>query len=74
MTVAGTLNAETATSHNITVRATSDDGSTATQSFSITVSDEDEFDITIEDSELASLQTVGDVLALIAKKTNPATT
>ncbi len=44
------------------------------QAVSLAMDVEDEFDITIEDAELASLKTVGDVLALIAKKTNPATT
>ncbi len=53
--VAGALDAETATSHNITVRATSDDGSTTTQSFSITVTDVDEFDISaISDTDAAA--------------------
>ncbi len=45
VTVAGALDAETATSHNITVRATSDDGSFSTQGFTVTVNDVDEFDV-----------------------------
>ncbi len=45
VTVNGALNAETATAHNITVRATSDDGSFSTQGFTINVNDLDEFDI-----------------------------
>jgi protocadherin Fat 4 len=39
------LNFETATSHNITVRATSSDGSFSTQVFSISLTDVDEFDV-----------------------------
>ena len=39
------LDAETATSHNITVRATSSDTSFSTQVFTINVSDADEFDV-----------------------------
>ncbi|MDA1166595.1 MAG: cadherin domain-containing protein, partial [Planctomycetota bacterium] len=42
----GPLDAETATSHSITVRATSDDGSTTTQGYMIAINDLDEFDIT----------------------------
>jgi hypothetical protein len=45
VTVATALDAETAMSHGITVRATSADGSTATQAFTINVSDVDEFDV-----------------------------
>ncbi len=45
VTVAGSLDAETATSHNITVLATSTDGSTSTETFTINVNDQDEFDI-----------------------------
>ncbi len=53
--VAGGLDAETATSHNITVRATSDDGSTSTRSFTISVTDDDEFDIgPISDTDAAA--------------------
>jgi hypothetical protein len=40
------LNYEAATSHTIYVKATSADGSTATRSFSIGVTDVDEFDVT----------------------------
>ncbi len=40
------LNYEAATSHTITVRATSVDGSSSTQSFTIALSDVDEFDVT----------------------------
>jgi hypothetical protein len=41
------LDRETASSHNLMVRATSADGSTQTSAFSITVSDVDEFDVSI---------------------------
>ncbi|MCG8002760.1 MAG: cadherin domain-containing protein [Candidatus Thiodiazotropha lotti] len=52
VTVAGALDAESATSHNITVRATSTDGSFSTQTYSIGVNDLDEFDITaVSDSD-----------------------
>src|SRR5207237_1087776 len=45
ITVAGAVDRELAASLNITVRATSADGSTADQSFSIAVNDVDEFDV-----------------------------
>ena len=41
----GRLNYEDATSHTIVVRATSSDGSFATQSFTIAIVDVDEFDV-----------------------------
>ena len=44
VTVAGALDAETATSHNITIRATSSDTSFSTTTLSIAVNDVDEFD------------------------------
>jgi protocadherin Fat 4 len=46
VTVAGTLDYETATSHNITVRAASSDGSFSTQAFSINVTDVSESGVT----------------------------
>ena len=46
VTVAGGLDYETATSHNITIRATSDDGSFATEIFSIGVTDVNESGVT----------------------------
>ncbi|MBO6919903.1 MAG: cadherin domain-containing protein, partial [Rhizobiaceae bacterium] len=46
VTVAGSLDAETDTSHTIEVTATSDDGSTSTQTFSIGVNDVNETSIT----------------------------
>ncbi len=55
VTVNGALDAETATSHNITVRATSDDGSFSTPGFTINVNDLDEFDVgTISDINAAA--------------------
>ncbi|MEP1243380.1 MAG: cadherin domain-containing protein, partial [Lentilitoribacter sp.] len=52
VTVAGSLDAETSTSHTIEVTATSDDGSTSTQTFAIGVNDVNETSITaISDSD-----------------------
>ena len=52
MTVAGAIDREAGATRSITVRATSDDGSTVTQSYTITIHDLDEFDITpISDSD-----------------------
>jgi hypothetical protein len=45
VTVAGSLDYETDTSHTIDVTATSSDGTTSTQTFTIAVGDEDEFDV-----------------------------
>ena len=42
------------------------------QAVSFVMDIEEEFDITIEDAELATLETVGDVLTLIASKTGSA--
>ncbi|MBL8328696.1 MAG: cadherin domain-containing protein, partial [Rubrivivax sp.] len=47
VSVAARLDAETATSHTITVRASSADGSSSQASFSIAVNDVDEFDVTL---------------------------
>ncbi|MFN9417092.1 MAG: beta strand repeat-containing protein, partial [Pirellula sp.] len=47
VTVAGTLNYEAGASRNITVRATSADGSFSTRVFAITLNDLDEFDVTV---------------------------
>ncbi len=46
VTVAGGLDYETATSHDITIRATSTDGSFATEIFSINVTDVNESGVT----------------------------
>jgi hypothetical protein len=49
------LDRESAASHNITVRATSADGSFSTQAFTITLSDVDEFDTsTVSDTDAAA--------------------
>jgi len=54
VTVSGALDYETATSHAITVRATSTDGSFSTRTFTIGVNDVDEFDIgPINDTDVA---------------------
>ena len=55
VTVAGLIDREAGAIRSITVRATSDDGSTTTQSYTITINDVDEFDITpIGDSDAAA--------------------
>ncbi len=52
VTVAGAIDREAGATRSITIRATSDDGSTATQSYTIAINDLDEFDITpITDSD-----------------------
>ena len=54
VTVSGALDFETATSHTITVRASSSDGSVATQTFTIQIDDVNEFAITgISDTDVA---------------------
>ncbi|HEY7759920.1 MAG TPA: DUF2341 domain-containing protein [Burkholderiales bacterium] len=55
VSVAGAINREAAASHNITVRATSLDGSFSTQVFSIAVTDVDEFNIgAISDTDVTA--------------------
>ncbi|MGQ3357949.1 MAG: cadherin repeat domain-containing protein, partial [Phreatobacter sp.] len=55
VTVAGAIDREAGATQAITVRATSADGSTATQSYSIAVGDADEFDVTpVADSNAAA--------------------
>ena len=55
VTVNGALDYETATSHSVTVRATSSDGSYSTQSFSIAVTDVNESGLTaLSDSDAAA--------------------
>ncbi len=57
VTVAGSLDAETATSYTITVRATSSDSSISTQSFTINLLDVNEFPTTaISDTNVATNQ------------------
>ena len=52
VTVAGAINREAAGSYDITVRATSSDTTTTTRTFTITIGDVDEFDVTARtDSE-----------------------
>jgi protocadherin Fat 4 len=56
VTVAGSLDYETDTSHTIDVTATSSDGTTSTQTFTIAVGDEDEFDVgAISDTDGAAI-------------------
>ncbi len=64
VTVAGALNFETSTSHSITVRATSADGSTATQSYTITINDLDEFDVTAISDTNAAANAVNENVAI----------
>ncbi len=55
VTVAGAIDREAGATQAITVRATSADGSIATQSYTITVNDVDEFDVTpISDTNAAA--------------------
>ncbi len=55
VTVAGGIDREAAASYDITVRATSSDTSSTTQSFTIAINDVDEFDVTaISDSNAAA--------------------
>ncbi len=55
VTVAGAIDREAGATRTITVRATSQDGSTTTQSYVIAINDVDEFDITaISDSDAAT--------------------
>src|SRR5262249_31777744 len=55
VTVAAALDAETAASHTITVRASSADGSDSVQTFTIAVVDADEFDVSaISDTDAAA--------------------
>jgi len=66
VTVAGAIDRESGATRSITVRATSDDGSTTTQGFVIAINDLDEFDITaISDSD-ATLDAVDEnALAIV---------
>ena len=57
VTVAGALDFETATSHNIEVTATSTDGSTSNETFAINLTDVDEYDVgAVTDSDGAADQ------------------
>ncbi len=72
VTVAGAIDREAAADYTIEVTATSTDGSTATQSYTITVGDEDEFDVSaVTDSDagadtLAENATVGTTVGVVA--------
>jgi hypothetical protein len=57
------LNYETATSHTVYVQAASADGSTATQSFTIGVTDVDEFDVTAPVDSNAAANVVSEAAA-----------
>ena len=55
VTVAGAIDREAGATRSLTIRATSDDGSTVTQSYTIAIRDLDEFDITpISDNDAAA--------------------
>jgi hypothetical protein len=55
VTVAGAIDRETGATRSITIRGTSDDGSTTTQSHTIAINDLDEFDIApLSDADLAA--------------------
>jgi Ca2+-binding RTX toxin-like protein len=60
VTVAGAIDREADASLNITVRATSADGSTADQSFTIAVNDVDEFDVSTPADSNAAADTVNE--------------
>ncbi len=72
VTVAGAIDREAAADYTIEVTATSTDGSTATQSYTITVGDQDEFDVTaVTDSDagadtLAEDASVGTTVGVVA--------
>ena len=76
VTVAGSLDAETATSHNITVLATSTDGTTSNATFAIAVNDLNETAISaISDSDGATNQvseaaTIGTAVGVTALATD----
>jgi len=74
--VAAGLDAETATSHAITIRATSADGSFKDVGFTIGVSDIDEFDVTapsdvnVAANEVAENAPIGSVVGITARATD----
>ena len=76
ITVAGAINREISASHNITVRATSNDTSFSTQVFTINVNDVDEFDVgAVADSDasansVAENATVGTTVGVTALATD----
>ena len=64
VTVAGSLDRETAAAHTITVRATSADGSFSTQNFTINVTDVNEFPVGAVTDANASANTVAENTAI----------
>ena len=67
VTLSGELDYETATSHDITVLATSTDGSTAEAIFNVAVQDFDEYDVEIDSIspiELDEVAGIGDAIAI----------
>ncbi|HEX6961047.1 MAG TPA: cadherin domain-containing protein, partial [Lacipirellula sp.] len=72
ITVAGVLDYETATTHTVRVRATSQDGSQREADFTIDIADFDEFDVTAPvdvdgtDNEIAESAAVGATVGIIA--------
>ena len=63
VTVAGALDRETASSYDIEVTATSTDGSTATQSYTIALNDQDEFDVTTPTDSDGTANTISESAA-----------
>ena len=66
LTNSNSLDYETATSHDIAVKATSSDGSSATHTFTITVTDVDDFDVSFDtepDADSSSNQIAEDAAA-----------
>jgi hypothetical protein len=72
VTTTSGLDAEVASSYDIEVIATSDDGSTSAQSYTINVNDQDEFDITattdtdISANTIAENAVAGDTVGIVA--------
>ncbi|WP_338416311.1 cadherin domain-containing protein [uncultured Sphaerotilus sp.] len=64
VTLAGTLDAETALSHTLVVQATSADGSLWTQAFTVQVTDVDEFDLVAVDDADATRNAVAENAAV----------
>ena len=64
VTVAGAIDREAAASHDIEVTATSTDGSTSVQSFTIAVNDVDEFNISATSDVDGSANTVSESAAV----------
>ncbi len=77
VTVAGAIDRETAASYNITIRATSNDSSFTTQSYTIAVDDVDEFNVgAVSDTNATANSvvenaTVGTAVGLLLRPTTP---